>query len=445
MTGMIMEEKNQTYTIINYGCQMNESDAEEYAGILEKRGFSSGSSPQFSDVVIINTCCVRESAEKKIWGKIGEFKRYKREKPEMVLIVAGCMAQKDQEGGYKRAPHVDLFLGTSKANELESFLDDRQFVDPFVFTPADDARSKAVKRFKQVSAWIPIMYGCNKWCTYCIVPKVRGPERSRDIKDILEEVKEVAENGYREITLLGQNVNSYGLDLPEGKGSFARLLEEISQISGIERVRFMTSHPRDFDDATIEMMAKYSNICNHLHLPVQSGSDEILKRMNRGYSTDKYRDLVRKIREKMPEISLTTDLIVGFPGETEEQFMETVRFVEEIGYDQAFIFIYSPRSGTIAAGFKDQIPEEIKKERHHRLSAAQDQVGFERMQKWAGKTTTVIVEGPTKNDPNVFCGRNEENKLVLWPKEDGGVIGKNFDVKIEKAQTFILKGRGVGL
>lgn len=443
MTGMTMEEKNQTYTILNYGCQMNESDAEEYAGILEKRGFSLGSSPQFSDVVIINTCCVRESAEKKIWGKIGEFKRYKREKPEMVLIVAGCMAQKDQEGGYKRAPHVDLFLGTSKAKELESFLDDRQFVDPFVFTPADDARSKAVKRFKKVSAWIPIMYGCNKWCTYCIVPKVRGPERSRDLKDILEEVREVAENGYQEITLLGQNVNSYGLDLPEGKGSFARLLEEISGITGIERIRFMTSHPRDFDDATIEVMAKYPNICNHLHLPVQSGSDELLKRMNRGYSTDQYRELVKKIREKMPEISLTTDFIVGFPGETEEQFMETIRFVEEIGYDQAFIFIYSPRSGTVAAGFEDQISEELKKERHHRLSAAQDQIGFERMQKWAGKITKVIVDGPTKNDPNVFCGRNEENKLVLWPKEDGGVIGENFEVKIEKAQTFILKGRGV--
>ena len=437
-----MTTNSKTYAILNYGCQMNESDAEEYAGILEKRGFEVTDTPSQATVVIINTCCVRESAELKIWGKIGEFKRYKRENPEMTLVVAGCMAQKDQEGGYKRAPFVDLFLGTSKAKELESFLDDRQFVDPFAFTPADGARSAQIKRNKKVSAWIPIMYGCNKWCTYCIVPKVRGPERSRSQADVLAEVKELAESGYKEITLLGQNVNSYGLDLPNGEGAFAGLLEMIAQTPGIERVRFMTSHPRDFDDATIDMMAKYPNICNHLHLPVQSGCDELLKRMNRGYTTDQYRELVAKIRKQIPDIALTTDLIVGFPGETEEQFEETIRFIEEIRYDLAFIFIYSARSGTPAAGFENQISEELKKDRYRRLAEAQDRVNLEQMKLWEGRVTQVLVEGPTKNDAEVLCGRNEENKFILWPKSDGGAVGENFDVRIEKAQTFILKGRG---
>lgn len=434
-------EIKKNYAILNYGCQMNESDAEEYAGILESRGYLTTEVPRDANVVIINTCCVRESAEKKIWGKIGEFKRYKRENPDMVLIVAGCMAQKDQESGYKRAPHVDLFLGTSKANELEQFLEDHHSSDPFVFTSANGARPSTIKRNRAVSAWLPIMYGCNKWCTYCIVPKVRGPERSRSLADILDEVRELAKMGYKELTLLGQNVNSYGLDLPDGKGMFAKLLESIAQVKGIERIRFMTSHPRDLDEETLDVMAKYSNICNHLHLPVQSGSDEILKRMNRGYTTERYRELVRELRKRIPHIALTTDLIVGFPGETEEQFMETVRFIEEIGYDQAFVFIYSPRSGTPAASFENQIPEEVKKERHHRLSEAQDRVGLELMKKWEGRKTAVLVEGPTKNNPEVYCGRNEENKLILWPKSDGGTVGEIVEVAIEKAQTFILRGR----
>ena len=438
-----MVSKTNTYAILNYGCQMNESDAEEYAGILEKRGFIVSENPSCANVVIINTCCVRESAEKKIWGKIGEFKRYKRENPEMLLVVAGCMAQKDQEGGYKRAPHVDIFLGTSKAKELDQFLENRVFEEPFVFAPADGARPEEIKRNKKISAWLPIMYGCNKWCTYCIVPKVRGPERSRSLEDILKEVTELALNGYKEITLLGQNVNSYGLDLPQKEKSFSHLLEKIAQVPGIERIRFMTSHPRDLDEETMDVMMKYPNICNHLHLPVQSGSDEILKRMNRGYTTEKYRNLIHSLRIRIPNIVLTTDLIVGFPGETEEQFMETVRFVEEIGYDQAYIFIYSPRSGTPAAEFENQISEEEKKERHHRLSDAQDRVGLLRMKAWEGRKTEVLVEGPTKNDIEVLCGRNEENKLILWPKKDGGIVGEKFMVHIEKAQTFILKGRGV--
>lgn len=420
---------------------MNESDAEEYAGILEQRGYSVTDVPKDADVVIINTCCVRESAEKKIWGKIGEFKRYKRENPEMIFIVAGCMAQKDQDSGYKKAPHVDLFLGTSKANELEQFLGDHQAADPFVFTSADGARPSTIKRNRAVSAWIPIMYGCNKWCTYCIVPKVRGPERSRSLDDILSEVRELAESGYKELTLLGQNVNSYGLDLPDGQGLFAHLLESIAAVPGIERIRFMTSHPKDMDEATLDVMAKHSNICNHLHLPVQSGSDELLKRMNRGYTTERYRELVHQLRQRIPNIALTTDLIVGFPGETEEQFMETVHFVEEIGYDQAFVFIYSPRSGTPAASFENQIPEEEKRERHRRISEAQDRVGLEKMKLWEGKKTLVLVEGPTKNNPDVYCGRNEENKLILWPKSDGGTVGETVEIMIEKAQTFILRGR----
>ena len=440
-----MTEKDQsTYVILNYGCQMNESDAEEYAGVLEEHGYMETKSYLEADVVILNTCCVRESAEKKIWGKIGEFKRRKQEYPEMILIVAGCMAQKDQEGGYKRAPHVDLFMGTSKAEELAQFIEERNLENPFAFTPAGGARKGTLKRKKAVSAWLPIMYGCNNYCTYCIVPQVRGPERSRMISEVLEEAQALANDGYKEITLLGQNVNSYGNDL-EGDESFARLLETIAEMSGIERVRFMTSHPKDLSDDVIEMMAKYPNICNHLHLPVQAGSDEILRRMNRKYTTNDYRTLLKKVREKNPTIALTTDIIVGFPGETEEQFQETVDFVKEIGYDQAFIFIYSVRSGTPAADFADQVPEEVKKERHHRLSDAQDVIGLEKMKAWEGKTTQVLVEGPTKNDKEMLCGRNEENKLVLWPKADGGIIGEFFDVRIEKGQTFLLKGRGANI
>ncbi len=437
-------QERKTYTILNYGCQMNESDAEEYAGILEEAGYVVSDQPlSLTDVVIINTCCVRESAEMKIWGKIGEFKRYKRERPDMILVVAGCMAQKDQEAGQKRAPFADIFLGPSKAKEFKTFLQGHESVDPFVFTPADGARPDTIKRGKKVSAWLPIMYGCNKWCTYCIVPAVRGPERSRNLSEVLAEAKELAEAGYKEITLLGQNVNSYGLDLKNEEETFANLLEAIAQVPGIERLRFMTSHPRDLDLPTMDVMAKYKNICNHLHLPVQSGSDEILKRMNRGYTTDQYRNLVAELRKRIPEIVLSTDLIVGFPGETEEQFMETLQFAEEIIFDQIYTFIYSRRSGTRAAEFEDQIPEELKKERHYRLSEAQDKIGLARMKLWENKVTQVLVEGPTKNDDQVLCGRNEENKLILWPKEDGGQVGELIDVRVDKAQTFILKGRAL--
>lgn len=428
---------------LTYGCQMNFSDAERMEGELAKLGYQSVEEMDQADLIIINTCCVRETAEDKVYGKIGEIKALKRRKPDLILGITGCMAQKEGEKLIKRAPHIDFVLGTNKIHEVVSTIQKLEAanVKHVVDTELREREMPedvAIQRNTALSAWIPIMYGCNNFCTYCIVPYVRGRERSRLPEDIVREVQEAVAQGYKEVTLLGQNVNSYGKD--HQKATFAQLLEMVDKVEGIQRVRYMTSHPKDLSNEVIEVIKNSKHICRHFHLPVQYGSNRILKAMNRVYTVEQYRDLVARIRAAVPEASLTTDLIVGFPGETEEDFQQLMAFIEEIRYDQAYTFIYSKRSGTPAAEMDNQVEDAVKHQRLNRLMDLQNSISLEINQQLVGRTLEVMVEGPSHTDETVWNGRTDTNKLVLWQyigKEKPGDLVK---VKIQQAQTWILKG-----
>jgi tRNA-2-methylthio-N6-dimethylallyladenosine synthase len=432
-----------SYLIESFGCQMNLSDSERIAGQLESLGCHVVEEHEQADIIVMNTCCVRESAESRIFGRIGALKHLKAKKPEMVIIVAGCLAQKDQELIFRRASHVDIVLGTQNIDRLAEILSEKQrrkhWVESQEHALDGLTDTAATKRHMGISAWIPVMYGCDNYCSYCIVPYVRGRERSRPPEAILNEIREFVAQGGREVTLLGQNVNSYGKNLDE-KWDFPRLLAEVDQLEGIRRVRFMTSHPKDFGDRLIEVMANGKNICHHLHLPVQSGCDELLQRMNRHYTTAKYLQHVEFLREMIPDISLTTDIIVGFPGETEEMFQETLNFVAKIKFDAAFTFLYSKRSGTPAATMEQQVPQSVKQSRLQRLMDLQNEISLEINQKWLHQSVEVLADGPSKTDPMVYSGRTGQNKLVLWPKLAGDAPGSFRSIHIESAQTFLLKG-----
>ena len=368
------EQKEKFAYIVTYGCQMNESDSERYAGQLESLGYRRTEDMDMADVVLLNTCCVRETAEGKILGKIGELKHVKQHNPNLIIAVAGCMAQEWQDRLFERAPHIDLVIGTHNIHKLVELIRERQaksghYLEADMTVPA--FHDLPTKRFQKFFAWVPIMNGCNKFCTYCIVPYVRGREVSRPIADIVREIEEIAKEGYKEITLLGQNVNSYGLDLKDGT-DFSALLQAVDRIDGIERVRYMTSHPKDMTFAMIDAIADSKKVVNHMHLPIQSGSDELLKKMNRGYTVDQYMELVEYARKRIPDLVLTTDIIVGFPGETEEMFCQTLDLLKRVQYDMAYTFIYSPRTGTPAAKMDHQIPQEEKSRRLQRLMDVQN-------------------------------------------------------------------------
>ena len=429
--------------LIVYGCQGNVSDGERMAGQLKAIGYDRTEDMEQADLILINTCCVRETAEDKVYGKIGEIKALKRRKPDLIFGIAGCMAQKEGEALIKRAPHIDFVLGTSKVHSLSQTVRrieaERQHVVDVTLTETElpDESEAPVLRDGKLSAWVPIMYGCNNFCTYCIVPYVRGRERSRLPEDILREVEQAVKAGYKEVTLLGQNVNSYGKD--HKQADFAELLAMVDKVEGIERVRFMTSHPKDLSDKVIETMVQGEHLCEHIHLPVQHGSSKILKAMNRVYTAEAYKDLVKRIRAAMPEVSLTTDLIVGFPGETEEDFEELLAFLKEIRYDAAYTFIYSKRSGTPAAEMAEQVPEDVKKARLQKLMEVQNEISLEINKSLQGKTMEVMVEGPSKNDETVWMGHTRSNKIVLFPhgaEKEGDFV----QVKITSPQTWVLKG-----
>ncbi len=427
--------------LINYGCQMNVSDAERMEGQLGMIGYEPVDSAEEADLIIINTCCVRESAEDRVYGKIGEIKHLKRRNPELIFGITGCMAQKEGERLIQRAPHIDFVLGTNKLRELvpavERIASLREHVVDVQLRDAGLPEHVPVARGASVTAWIPIMYGCNNFCTYCIVPYVRGREHSRMPEDVTAEAAEAVRQGYHEVTLLGQNVNSYGKD--HKKADFADLLRMTDQVPGIRRVRFMTSHPKDLSDRVIEAIREGEHICEHIHLPVQYGCNRILKAMNRVYTVESYRDLVRRIREALPEVSLTTDLIVGFPGETEQDFEETLDFLREIRYDAAYTFLYSRRSGTPAAAMDHQVDEEVKKQRLQAMMEVQNAISLEINETMQGKVVEVLVEGPSKTDDTVYTGRTRTNKLVLFPhgtEQPGDFI----DVRITQPQTWVLKG-----
>lgn len=429
-----------------YGCQMNIADAERMEGVLKTLGYNRVNEMQEADLIILNTCCVRETAEDKVYGKIGEIKHLKQQNPRLIFGITGCMAQKEGEALIKRAPHIDFVLGTGRVAELGNVvgqLEDEQ-IQHFVDTTMDDAVEAAsrmpVEREGTLSAWVPIMYGCNNFCTYCIVPYVRGRERSRRAEEILAEVRDAAAKGYKEITLLGQNVNSYGND-QEGFMSFAELLKAVDGVDGIERVRYMTSHPKDLSDEVIEAVKNGRHICEHFHIPVQYGTDKLLKRMNRKYTVAQYKALVERIRSSVPDASITTDLIVGFPGETEEDFKGMLDFLKEIRYDAAYTFIYSPRTGTPAADMPDQVPEDVKKDRLHKLMDVQNEISLAINEKLVGSDTEVLVEGPSRTDKSVWTGRTRTSKIVLWPYEGNEQPGELRRVHITQAQTWLLKGK----
>ena len=436
-----MRVMDKKLKILTYGCQMNVAESERMAGQLQKIGYTLTENLDAADLILFNTCCVRATAEDKIYGKIGEIKKYKRQNPALIVGIVGCLAQKDGENLIKRAPHVDFVLGTGKRGELVSVVENfestrRQLVDTSNVSGLIDDGNILPVRAGGVSAFVPIMYGCDNFCTYCIVPHVRGRERSRQPEEIISEIRETVGAGFKEITLLGQNVNSY-----DGGGkTFPELLRDADKIPGLERLRFMTSHPKDLSDDLISAIANGKNICEHIHLPVQYGSNEILRRMNRVYTVEKYLALVEKIRAAVPNISLTTDLIVGFPGETDETFAETLEFLERVRFDMAFTFIYSKRSGTPAADFPNQVDEETKHRRLEILMALQNKISLEKNLALNGQNVEVLVEGASKTDGNIFSGRTRQNKLVLF-EHGAEKIGELVRVKINQAQTWLLKGQ----
>ena len=426
-----------------YGCQMNISDAERMEGQLATLGYERTEDMQNADLILLNTCCVRETAEDKVYGKIGEIKHIKRRNPALIFGITGCMAQKEGEALIRRAPHIDFVLGTNKVHELREVVQElaakrsAHIVDVFL-SDAPLPEDVPIERTGRLSAWVPIMYGCNNFCTYCIVPYVRGREHSRLPEDVVREVAEAAAQGFREITLLGQNVNSYGRD--HKRADFAELLRMVDAVDGIERVRYMTSHPKDLSDDVIAAVKESRHICPHFHLPVQHGSDRILKAMNRVYRKDAYRALVERIRAAVPGASLTTDLIVGFPGETAEDFEELLDFLREIRYDAAYTFLYSKRSGTPAATMAEQVADADKKERLHRLMEVQNAISLEKNEALRDTVQEVLAEGPSRTDDAVWTGRTGTNKIVLWQKKGQEAEGDIVRVRIKEPQTWVLKG-----
>jgi len=439
--------KGKTYLLYTYGCQMNVHDSEHISGLLEAMGYTPTDDENTADVILYNTCAIRENAEDKVFGEIGRLKRRKLENPELVIGVCGCMSQEESVVNKILSSYhqVDLIFGTHNIHRLPVLLRDalmsKEMVIEVWSKEGDIVENMPQKREDGIKGWVNIMYGCDKFCTYCIVPYTRGKERSRKPEDILAEVRELARLGYKEITVLGQNVNAYGKDFTDREYGLGHLLDDIRKID-IPRVRFTTSHPRDFDDYLIEVLAKGGNLVEHIHLPVQSGNSEVLKKMARKYTREQYLELIRKIKEAIPNVSLTTDIIVGFPGETEEQFQDTLSLVREVGYDSAYTFIYSPRHGTPAADMQDDVSEAEKKDRLYRLNALQNEISRQKNEALLGEIVEVLVEGESKNNPDVLSGRTRTNKLVNF-KGSKEYIGKLVHVKITEPQTWTLKGEQV--
>ena len=427
-----------------YGCQQNKSDSEIISGMLCAMGYELTTVKESADIIIYNTCAVRENAELKVFGNLGALKNLKARKPELIIGVCGCMMQQKDVADRIRAKykHVDLVFGTHSLyyfpTLLSEVLKSHKRVIDVRETDGAIAEDYPIVREEGPCAWVSIMYGCNNFCTYCIVPYVRGRERSRNADAILKEVKTLADKGCKEVTLLGQNVNSYGNDLEENI-DFADLLSLVCKTDGIERVRFMTSHPKDISDKLIQTMAENSKICNQLHLPLQAGSDRILKIMNRKYTTEQYLEKTDKVRSAMPDITLTTDIIVGFPGETNEDFEKTLEMLKKVRYDTIFSFIYSRRNGTPAAKMEDVLTDEEKKLNFNRMLEVQDKISIEKNKALENRIMKVLIEGKSKHDPNVLSGKTEGGKTVniKAPKE---LIGKIADVRITEAKTWSLYG-----
>jgi tRNA-2-methylthio-N6-dimethylallyladenosine synthase len=432
------------YLIRTFGCQMNEHDTEVMSGILTSLGYEATTVTTEADIILFNTCAVRENAENRVFGEIGHLKPLKLHNPDVILGICGCMSQEEAVVNklLKTYQHVDLIFGTHNIHRLPQLLQQalmsKEHVVEVWSKEGDVIENLPKIRRGGIKAWVNISYGCDKFCTYCIVPYTRGKERSRQPIDIIEEVKDLAKLGYQEVTLLGQNVNAYGKDFEDKNYSFANLLDELRDID-IPRIRFTTSHPRDFDDALVDVLAKGGNLVEHIHLPVQSGNNEVLKLMARKYTREQYLDLVNRIKLKIPNASFTTDIIVGFPGETEEQFEDTLSIIKEVGYDSAYTFIYSPREGTPAVKMEDNVPMEIKKSRLQRLNNLVNEITATKSIEYQDQIVEVLVEGFSKKNDQMLSGYTRKSKLVnfMGPEE---CIGKIVKVKITKAKTWSLDG-----
>ena len=445
--------KNLKYAILTMGCQLNENDSEKISGMIEQMGYKKTENPKEADLNLFNTCCVRENAEDRLFGKLGELKKIKEEKGT-IIAIGGCMMQEKHitDKIKESYPFVDILFGTHTIHkfpeDLYKVLETKQKQEDILDIDGKIYEGLPIKRESNLKASVTIMNGCNNFCSYCIVPYVRGRERSRHPKDILEEVKQLANEGYKEITLLGQNVNSYlraekwkenGLEY-NGINSFATLLQEINKIQGIERIRFISPHPKDFTDDVIDAIAKCEKVCKLVHLPLQSGSTNILKIMNRRYTKEQYLELVEKMKARIPKLTLSTDIIVGFPGETEEDFEDTLDVIRKVKYEQVYMFIYSRRVGTPGDKMENQVPEEVKHERFNRLKALVEMQIAEKNKTYIGTTQYVLVEGKSKNNDNMLTGRTDSNKVVIFDGKDGD-IGKLLPIRIVSEHMWYLKGR----
>ncbi len=430
------------YKILTYGCQMNVRDSETIAGLLEGDGFSPAQELGEADLIVFNTCSVRHSAENKVYGKLGEIARLKGKNPELLIAFGGCMAQLPDVRQKLKKRKVDVVFGTHNLHELTALIKRAKAGERPVFAvwekEGEIAEALPSSRKPGLSAFVNIMYGCNNFCSYCIVPYTRGRERSRNPGDIILELEELAAAGYKEVTLLGQNVNSYGYGLEE-KADFADLLYRANSVAGIDRIRFTTSHPKDVSERLLQAIADCDKLCEHIHAPLQAGSNRVLQKMNRNYSREHYLELVEKMRRYIPGVSITSDLIVGFPGETEKDFQDTLDMVERLRFDAAFTFMYSPRSGTRAADFAEQLSLPEKKQRLERLNQLQYRIATEINRELEGTVQEVLVEGPSKTNPQRLTSRTRTNRIVIFPGEKD-LIGRLINVRITEARTFSLFG-----
>ena len=449
----INQDKNLKYTILTMGCQLNENDSEKLCGMLEKMGYTRTEKQNDADLALFNTCCVRENAEDKLFGKLGELKRLKEQKG-IIIAIGGCMMQEKHitDKIKESYPFVDILFGTHTLHkfpeDLYKVIKEKRKLEDILDIDGKIYEGLPIKRDSKIKASVTIMNGCNNFCSYCIVPYVRGRERSRQPRDIIEEVKKLAKEGYKEITLLGQNVNSYlsverEKNIPfeeyQGVNSFATLLRAINKIDGIERIRFISPHPKDFTDDVIEAIADCEKVCKLVHLPLQSGNTKVLKEMNRKYTKEQYLNLVEKMKNKIPNLTLSTDIIVGFPGETDEEFEDTLEVVEKVGFEQVYMFIYSRRVGTPGDKMQNQIPEDIKHKRFDKLKALVESQIEENNKKYIGTTQKILVEGESKNNSNMLSGRTESNKVVIF-EGSKELIDKIINIKIISQHMLYLKG-----
>jgi tRNA-2-methylthio-N6-dimethylallyladenosine synthase len=430
---------DRRYHVTTFGCQMNEHDSERMKGMLDSLGYVESKDREGADLILFNTCSIRESADNRFIAHLGEAKRLKSEDPARVVGVGGCWAQSVKDEVFRRFPFVDVAFGPGQIHRLAEFLTSDSLTAQGYFEFEDVSGHLPMKREREFQAWVQISQGCNCVCSYCIVPSVRGREVSRDPAELLGEIERLAMDGVREVTLLGQNVNSYGRDLPkERRIAFAELLGRVDAIDGIDRIRYTSPHPKDTREEVIRAHAELPALCEHIHLPLQSGSSAVLKRMRRTYNRERYLDRVALIREHVPDCAITTDIIVGFPGETEADFEETLEVVDEVGYDGAFTFIFSPRRGTEAADLDDQLPHAVKRERLQRLVELVQRRARERGERFVGRTMEVLVEGPSRTDPSRLRGRTRHNKAVNF---DGTAVpGELVEVEIAGATSTTLSG-----